>query len=61
MTEFEIRVRLKDVTEGDAQMVAQAIVDDHGDDLDYDRGDMTVDVLTVQGTATFATDWTPTR
>lgn len=60
MPDFVIRVKLKDVAEGDATTMAQDIWDREVDTLD--EGDLVVEVLRVDlSGAQFDTGWEPQR
>lgn len=57
--EYEVRVSLKDVAEGDATDLAQRIFDEHGADLDAARGDFEVVVFKRFGSGVAALEWEP--
>jgi hypothetical protein len=59
MPDFRIIIDIKDVTDGDAEGVAQDIWDTHANDLDAKLGDFKVRLLSVQSGAQFDTNWQP--
>ena len=60
MADFRLIIDIKDVTEGDAEGVAQDIWDTHANDLDAALGDFKVRLLEVKGGGVqFDTNWEP--
>lgn len=60
MPDFRLIIDIKDVAEGDATSLAQAIWDENAESFDASLGDFQVSVQKVSdGAATFDTGWEP--
>jgi hypothetical protein len=54
--DYVVRIKIKDVTEGDIRDLASRIMEAHGDAYDADRGDFTIEAARVEGANTFSVD-----
>lgn len=59
MNDFSLTIVVRDVAEGDATTLAQAIVDEHGEAFDASLGDFDVSVARMDDGHAFDIGWEP--